>query len=113
MVVIQRSNKPVAVIKRRSKEHLPETIHPSWQWGPGLPPNPEKAAYHTIEINGVGHAFLWDPFGRLGPEWTVGKWSCSPGVMAPHVYRGECSIIYRSPSTPDPVEQARSQWRRR
>lgn len=97
-VIIRRRT----VIKRRpkSREHDPAHIGEGWVHIPGFPPDRLKAAYHCIEINGVGHAFLWDPRGHLGEEWTAGKWSCSPGVMAPHNYRGECTIVYRSSSTP-------------
>jgi hypothetical protein len=101
MAVIIRRSKPEEPaprkIVRRSKEH----IGTGWVYIPGFPPNRLKAAYHCIEINGVLHAFLWDPKGPLGEGWTCGKWSCSGGVMAPHNYKGECSIVYRSSSTPD------------
>lgn len=103
-IVIRRSSvqappEPIK-IKRRGREHRPEHVGQGWVNIPGFPPDRLKSAYHCIEIEGVRHAFLWDPHGRLGEGWTCGKWSCSAGVMAPHNYMGECTIVYRSPSTP-------------
>lgn len=111
MAVIIRSSKPIT-IKRRSREHDPAHVGTGWVYIAGFPPDRTKAAYHTIEIEDVRYAFLWNPRGRLGEEWTVGKWSCAPGIMAPHNYMGECSIIYRSPSTPSDDYQLQRKVRR-
>jgi hypothetical protein len=101
MAVIIRRSKPITIKRRvKNREHDPGHIGTGWVYIPGFPPDRLKAAYHCIEINGVRHAFLWDPRGQLGEGWTCGKWSCSAGVMAPHNYMGECTIVYRSPSTP-------------
>lgn len=107
MVVIVRRNKPdpPVTIKRRIKPAA-EDIHGSerdgqgWVYIPGFPPDRTKRAYHAIDIDGTIYAFLWEPRGRLGEEWRAGRHSYSPSVMRIHDYRGECTIVYRSPSTP-------------
>jgi hypothetical protein len=109
MAVIVRRNKPEApapIVIKRAKRPRREDLHgeqregQGWVYGRGLPPDRTKRAYHLINVYGVDYAFLWEPHGRLGEEWTAGKWSCSPGVMGCHDYRGECTIVYRSSSTP-------------
>jgi len=112
-LVIKR-NKPIVIKRnRRPPLHSESREGGGWKYERGFPPDRTKRAYHVINVHGVDYAFLWEPAGRLGEEWTAGKWSCSPGVMGCHDYRGECTIVIRSSSTPDPVEQARSKWRRR
>jgi hypothetical protein len=116
-VIIRRSAAPT-VIKRRRGPAI-EDRHGStrrgqfWPGEPGWPDNRVKRAYHAIDIDGRIYAFLWEPSSPLGPAWSCGKWSCSPSVMSIHDYRGECAIVFRSPSTPsDFTPQPRSKWRK-
>ena len=104
MAVIIRRNKPIT-IKRRPRPTTEET-HSEYRKGqgwvhiPGFPPDRTKRAYHLLNIDGVDFAFLWNPYGRLGEEWLAGRHSYSPSVMKIHDYRGECTLVYRSSSTP-------------
>jgi hypothetical protein len=103
MAIIIRRNKPITIKRRKQPNHHSDgRLGEGWPYERGYPANRIKRAYHAIDVNGIIHAFLWEPSGRLGEEWSCGKWSCSPGVMSKHDYKGECSIIFRSSSsTPD------------
>lgn len=104
MAVIIRRSRPIT-IKRRPRP-LTEDIHGSeregqgWVYIPGFPPDRLKRAYHLLNIDGTDYAFLWEPNGRLGEEWRAGRHSYGPSTMKSHDYRGECTLVYRSPSTP-------------
>lgn len=120
MAVIIRRNKPdppPTVIKRRARPTT-DNIHSEnrkgqgWIYIPGFPPDRTKRAYHCIDIDGVGYAFLWEPNGRLGEEWRAGRHSYSPSVMRIHDYKGECTIVYRSPSTPSDEQRFARKGRR-
>lgn len=104
MAVIIRRNKPT-IIKRRPRPLIDDTNlekreGKGWVYIPGFPPDRTKRAYHLLDIDGTHHAFLWEPNGHLGEEWQAGRHAYSPATMRIHDYKGECSLIYRSPSTP-------------
>lgn len=104
MAIVIRRSKPITI--KRRKRPTTEEIHGSeregqgWVHIPGFPPDRLKRAYHALNIDGTIYAFLWEPHGRLGEEWRAGRHSYGPSVMRSHDYIGECTIVYRSSSTP-------------
>lgn len=102
MVTIVRRPKPITISRRPKPQTDSSRYGAGWPLRPGFPYNSGKQGYHCIEIDGVGHTFLWRPEGGpLEIGWTCGMWSCSPEVMGKHDYKGECTIVYRAPPSPD------------
>ena len=103
-ILIRRSkvDPPPVTIKRRARPEIHSEYRKGEGWVhiPGFPPDRTKRAYHLLNIDGTDFAFLWNPYGRLGEEWLAGRHSYSPSVMKIHDYRGECTLVYRSSSTP-------------
>lgn len=106
-ILIRRSkaDPPPVTIKRRVRPatndiHGAEREGQGWIYIPGFPPDRTKRAYHLINVDGTDYAFLWEPHGRLGEEWRAGRHAYGPSTMRSHDYRGECVLVYRSPSTP-------------
>lgn len=95
MAVIIRRAKPIT-IKRRFKE----PHRGAWPGALGYPPAADRIGYHAIRHRRSKELFVltWHPETSMGPTWTCGFWSCSPGVMSEHDYIGEVSVVYRSSS---------------
>lgn len=112
MAVIIRRSKPITVIRRSKPVDVRARYGTGWPLRPGYPFNGNKKGYHLIEVDGVGHVFLWRPEGGpLEIGWTCGMWSCSPEVMGKHNYVGECTPVYRSPPAAD-SSRINNKWRK-
>jgi hypothetical protein len=94
----------VKTIIRRSKEAPP--VGKDWPLAmhPGYPHLESKYTMHVIEIEGQLFTFLWD---HQAGMWSTGLTRYSPATMSQHDYHGECTIVYRRSSIPDPTQSYR------